>query len=183
MALRSLVQHTLPSRHAQLALNLANSFSLTPGAWIDFYIAPLSQGTKGHHCQKAALEQKDYLMIHHFCAGNQVKLKMLPPVGAVVCFDPHEQSRIHDRTLELTTPTGIEELGAAVQFCADTYICLFSQVVGGTDRLPSHVLGNTCTALAHNCCVLVSVFEIALGDRNLCGPKSTMLVNHTAMST
>ena len=78
------------------------------------------------------------------------------PVGAVVPFDPHEQGRNHGHTLELTTPTGVEELGFAIQSCANIDTYLFSQVVVGTDRLPFHVLGNMCTVPAHNCWVLVA---------------------------
>ena len=85
---------------------------------------------------------------------NQVKMKTPLPVGAIVRFDSHGQWRNHDRTLELMTPMGVEGLGFAVQSCADTYICLFSQVVVGTDKLPFHVLDNTCTVPAHNCWVL-----------------------------
>ena len=107
---------------------------------------------------------------------------MLLPVDAIVRFDPHEQRRIHDRTLELMMPMGVEGLEVVVQFCADIYTCLFSQAVVRTDRLPFHILDNTCTALAHNCWVLVAVCEIALGDRNLWGPKSMLLDTHTAMS-
>ena len=113
---------------------------------------------------------------------NQGRMKTPLLVGAIVRFDPHEQWRNHDCTLELMMPMGIEELGLAIQFYADTYICLFSQVVVRTDRLPFHVLDNTCTALAHNCWVLVAVCGIALGDRNLWSPISTLLDIHTAMS-
>ena len=104
---------------------------------------------------------------------------MLPPVGAIVRFDPQEHN--HGCTLGLMMPTGVEEPGVAVQFCADTYICLFSQAVVGTDRLPFHVLDNTCMVLAHNCWVSVAECGSILGDRNLWGPVSTLLDIHTAM--
>ncbi len=105
-------------------------------------------------------------------------MKALPLVGAIVRFDPQERN--HDCTLGLMMPMGVEGPGVAVQFCADTYICLFSQAVVGTDRLPFHVLGNTCTVLAHYCSVSVAECGSALGDRNLWGPVSTLLDIHTA---
>ena len=100
--------------------------------------------------------------------------------SVVVPFDPHEQWRNHDRTLELMTPTDVEELGFAIQSCANIDTCLLSQVAVETDRPPFHILDNTYTVLAHNCWVLAAGCGIALGDRNPWGPISMLLDTHTA---
>ncbi len=75
-----------------------------------FYVKRQFQGTGGRHHQRAALEQRDRLMIHHFYAEhypllfagrqdlsqphpnwNQGRTKVLLPMGAIVRLDPHEQ--------------------------------------------------------------------------------------------
>ncbi len=93
----------------QLILSLTSSFSLSLEVQIGFCVAPLFQETGGHHHQRVVLVQRGLLMILHSrvwrrllpFAGprdllqfhpnwNQVRVKVPPPVGVTVPFDPHE---------------------------------------------------------------------------------------------